>query len=358
MRASSLFIGSLATASALVLAGCSSPGQTEEDKDRVTINSLMGGPDYENVDWQDQERKIQELIAACMREEGWEYIPVEYPDFGTEFTPEDQREQLAEQGFGIVYWTLNQGNPDIDDPYADWVDPNQEYIEGLGEDEMTAYYESLYGTEEEQQEGMVTEIDPETGEEYSMQYGNGAGCQGEAYDEVNGDDPTQNPGYWEAIQVFYDELQQRVDADPRVVELNTTWAKCMKDAGFDEYQKQSDIWEKAYTDLQERHDAIVPDLYQDPFEGWTEDEITDFFENTPQDEIDAMFNQPYDISDDQRAQLEALLEEEIELALAEFDCSQPFYEKSQEIYEEIEEQYALEHEEELRELAASLASES
>jgi hypothetical protein len=357
MRASSLFIVSLATASALVLAGCSSPGDTEEEKDRVSINSLMGAPDYEGVDWQDQERQVQEAIAECMREEGWEYIPAEYPDFGTEYTPEDQREQLAEQGFGIVYWTLNQGNEDIDDPYQDWVDPNQEYVEGLGEDEMTAYYESLYGTEEEQQEGMTTEIDPETGEEMTIQYGNGAGCQGEAYDKVNGDDPTQTPGYWEAVQVFYDELQERVMADPRMVELNKTWSACMKDAGY-EYESQNEIWETVYPEFQERHDAIVPDLYKDPFEGWTEDEINDFFENTPQDEIDAMFNTSTNLTDDQRSQLEALLEEEIALALAEFECSQPFNEKSQDIYEEIEEKYALEHEDELRELAASLAADA
>lgn len=354
MRGSSLVIASAVTASALLLAGCSSPGG-DDDKERVTINSLMGGPDWDNVDWQDQERKAQELIAKCMRAEGWEYIPVEYPDYAMEWTPEDQRKQISEQGYGIVFWTLNQGNEDIDDPWRDWVDPNQEYVDSLSEKEMTAYFESLYGTEEEQMADQVTEIDPETGDEYTIQYGNGAGCQGEAYSEVNGEDPTQTPGYWEAIQEFYDELQQRVDSDPRMVELNTSWAKCMKAAGYD-YQEQSDIWDKAYASIQDRHDAIVPDLWKDPFEGWTDDEISDFFENTPQDEIDALFNQSYDLTADQRAQLEELLEEEIALALAEFDCSAPFYEKSQQIYEEIEEQYALEHEDELRALAASLAA--
>src|SRR5690606_30879535 len=120
----------------------------------------------------------------------------------------------------------------------------------------------------------------------------------------------------------------------------------------------NEIWETVYPEFQERHDAIVPDLYKDPFEGWTEDEINDFFENTPQDEIDAMFNTSTNLTDDQRSQLEALLEEEIALALAEFECSQPFNEKSQDIYEEIEEKYALEHEDELRELAASLAADA
>ena len=358
MRTPSLLAVTFLAVSALAVAGCSGPAEEAEGTDRVSIGSLMGAPNGEDVDWAEQERLVQEAVAECMREEGWEYIPVEYPESGTEWTPEDELAQYQEQGFGIAWWTLNQGVEDPNDPYADWVDPNQEYLESLDEDETEAYYASLYGTQEEQDAQMVTEIDPETGEEYQTSYGFGTGCQGEAYEEVNGDDPTQSPEYWEAVQVYYDELNERTEADPRIVTLNEEWAACMKDQGF-EYESLNDFWETSYTELQARHDEIVgDDLYKDPFEGWTEDEINDYFENTPQDEIDEFLNPTFDLTADQREQLEALLADEIELAVAQFECSKDYNAEVSDIYAEIEEQYALEHEDELRQLAASLAEDA
>lgn len=353
----SFVIASVIGASALLLTSCAGGGDAEK-KDRVTINSLLGAPDYANVDWQDQERKVQEAIAVCMREQGWEYIPVEQPDGFYNYNEEDELELYKKQGFGIVYYTLNRGNESSgDDPYADWVDPNQKYVESLSESEMTAYYESLHGTQEEQEAGQVREVDPETGEEYFVQYGYGPGCYGKAQEEVNGKDITQTPEYGEAVNKYWEELQERYEADPRIVALDKEWASCMKKAGY-EFTNQNDLWERGYQDIQTRHDEIAGDAINannDPFEGWSEEEITDFFENTPQDEIEALFNKPFDLTDDQRSQLEALMAEEIDLAVSQFQCSKPITAKTQDLYAEIEEQYALEHEDELRELAATLA---
>mgnify|MGYP005811704597 CR=1 FL=1 len=357
MRTSTLITATVIGATALLLSGCSKAGESgDDDPKRVTINSILGVPDYSEVDWQEQDKKVQEAVARCMREEGWEYIPVEQPDGVYNWTPEDELENYKKQGFGIVWYTLHRGEEtDQNDPYANWVDPNQEYVESLSEAEQTAYYESLYGTQEEQMEGQVTEVDPETGEEYQVQYGYGPGCYGDAYKEVQGDDISQTPEYNQAMSGYYEDLNERFTADERVVQLNKEWAKCMKAAGFD-YQDQDELWSTGYQDIQDRHDEIVGDaVNKDPFEGWTEDEINDFFENTPQDEIDAFFNEPFDLTDEQRSQLEALLDEEIELAVAQYECSKPMNDKITDIYAEIEEKFALEHEDELRALAASLA---
>src|SRR5690606_20123829 len=110
------------------------------------------------------------------------------------------------------------------------------------ESEMTAYYESLYGSEEEQNEDIVYEIDPETGEEYGISYGWGAGCQGEAYAEVYGNDITQTPEYQEAMMGYWEDLNDRYMADPRVVKLNESWSSCMKKAGYD-FKNQEDLWD-------------------------------------------------------------------------------------------------------------------
>jgi hypothetical protein len=357
MRTTTLITATVIGATALLVSGCATTGEPGDDEPkRVTINSILGVPDYSEVDWQDQDKKIQEAVAACMREEGWEYIPVEQPDGAYNWTPEDELENYKRQGFGIVWYTLHRGeDTGENDPYKDWVDPNQEYVESLSESEQTAYYESLYGTQEEQMEGQVTEIDPETGEEYQVQYGYGPGCYGDAYKEIQGDDITQTPEYNEAMQEYWDELSQRYEADERIVDLNKEWASCMKGAGYN-YATQDELWTDAYQDIQERHDEIVgEDVNQDPFEGWTEDEINDFFENTPQEEIDEFFNKPFDLTDEQRSQLEALLQEEIDLAVAQYECSKPLNEQLTDIYADIEEKFALEHEDELRALAASLA---
>ncbi|MCB2412675.1 hypothetical protein LGT39_07440 [Demequina sp. TTPB684] len=343
----------------VLLAGCGG-GDTEEgteDGESITIAGLLGASTGEDTDWAAQEAQVQEAIAQCMQLEGWEYIPVEQPDGVYEYSEEDELERIKREGLGIAYYTLYQGTDDFVDPYQDWVDPNQEYMESLTEAEREAYYESLYGTEEEQMADSTTEVDPETGEEYTISYGYGAGCQGEAYAEVQGDDPTQSPDYWEAAEKYYTELQERTEADPRIIEANEKWTSCMSDAGF-EYKDQNDFWETSYMDLQTRHDEILgDDFYKDPFEGWSEEEINTFFEESTQEEIDALFGGPPELTSEQRTALEALLEEEIGIAVANHECSIPQQETLGKVYAEIEEQYALEHEDELKALAATLAGE-
>jgi len=358
MRASTLVVTTILGATALVVSGCSS-GAPEEAKDRVTIGQLLGQPNYEDVDWQDQERQVQEIVGQCMREQGWEYIPVEYPDSWYSYDDSDYETEVKERGWGIVWYTLHQNDedPSYSDPMADWVDPNTEYINSLSESELDAYYASLYGTQEEQEALQTEEVDPETGETYTVSYGN-AGCQGKAYDEVNGKDPSQQEGYWEAVQSFYDEMEERVAADPRIVELNKTWSGCMKKQNYD-YPSMEDFWETGYSTIQTKHDEILGDqAVTDPFEGWTDDQINEWFETTSEAEQNAFWEDAYTItlSDDQRAQLEDLLKEEIALATAEYTCSKDYNAKAEGIRAEIEEQYALEHEAELKEIAAQFAT--
>ncbi len=359
MRRNAIVLSAVLGATALLASACS-PSGSDEPKDRVSIGKLLGQPDYENYDWQDQERRVQELVAQCMREQGWEYIPVEYPDNWYDYDESDYETQLKERGWGIVWYTLHQNDqdPDYEDPMAGWVDPNQEYVESLSEKELEAYYASLWGTQEEQEASQREVVDPDTGEVYWESIGFGAGCQGKAYEEVNGNDPSNQQGYWEAISAFYEELEERVQADPRIVELDKEWASCMKKQNLD-YASLTEFYDKGYASIQTKHDEIVGDqMYRDPFEGWTEDEINDWFENTSPEQQDAFWTDLYTIklSDDQRAQLEDLLQEEIALATAELGCSKPYNEKAADIRADIEERYALEHEAELREIAAQFAT--
>lgn len=352
----------VAGGAAVLLTACSSgdKGDAKDGTKRVSIASLMGAPDYENIDYNALEEQRQEVIAACMSKDGWEYIPVKYPDMGSsgEYSDEDEVARIKREGLGMTYYLLNDTSGDVatDDPWANFVDPNEDYQATLSDAEREAYQASLSGTPEEQEAAMITETDPETGEESQYMIGN-LGCQGEADEAVNGGDPTNSPKFWDAMQGYYEDLQQRVESDPRVVKLNDAWSSCMNKSGFD-YATQQDFWEKGQTDLQARADDVMgPDFNQDPTAGWSQDQIEEFFASATQDEIDALFNPTRTITADQRTQLEAIFADEVKVGLAEHECSKDLNAKSQDIYAEIEESFALEHEDELKALAATLASE-
>lgn len=352
----------VAGVASLALTGCSSD-KTEgaADDKRTTLDSIMGAPDYENFDWEAQQQEIEELVAKCMAEEGWEYTPVTYPDSGVdvEFTDEDELEYIKREGLGVTYYLLNDPSDEavIDDGRKDFVDPNQAYVESLSEVESAGYYGSLYGTQKEQEAASTMEIDPETGDEYPVVSGS-LGCQGEAYDAVAGDDITQSPGYYEAMDVYRQELQERIDSDPRMVKLTDQWVSCMADEGF-EYEDVEAYYNDVFTDFQARVDEIIgADFYNyDPMEGWTQERIDEFYATATDVEMNELYSYSARLTGEQRTQLEAIHEEEVSVALAQFNCSKDLEEKGLEIYAEIEEQYALEHEDELIALAATLAEE-
>lgn len=300
-------------------------------------------PEEQEAQWRDEEARRQELIRACMAEEGFDYTPVKQPEgnFQT-WTPEDEEEMVRTQGFGITTWYGNEDQFEGD--FEEWVDPNQEMIDAMSETEREAYYEALWGSEEEQMEGATTEVDPETGEEYQVFEGDffGAGCEGEASEEIYGDQ-SGGQDLWEELGPEMEAMYERVQADPRIVELDEEWSKCMADAGY-EYESQNQMYETIYEptagSLQARFDEIVGPNggWVDPMEGWTQEEIDAFFEEKTQDEIDAFFEQAQEQSraDIDEEALAALQQEEIDLAVAAFECRGDYYDVYQEVAEEYE----------------------
>ncbi|NTV38791.1 MAG: hypothetical protein HGA51_02375 [Demequinaceae bacterium] len=348
----------------LLAAGCSAGEDDGSAAPRqVTIASLMGAPDYSTIDYDAQQQKIEELVAECMIAEGWEYIPVKYPssDGVVGYTDEDEVARISREGLGITYYLLNDPSTDVpvDDPWTGFVNPNDAYVASLTEAEQTAYYTSLNGTGGSPilyQDGLARdEAATDSAAKVVVNDGDG-GCQGEAYKAVAGDDITASPDYQEAIQVYYDELQQRVDADPRTIELKADWSTCMKDAGYD-YEDPQSYYDGIYTELQGRVDAVLgPDFYKDPMEGWTQQQIDDFYATATPEEIDELFSASRKLSADQRTQLEEILADEVSVALAEHSCSKVLNDGSQKVYTDVEDRYALEHADELKALAASLSS--
>lgn len=293
-------------------------------------------PEEAQARFRDEEARRQELIRACMAEEGFDYTPVMPPDSSFQaFGPGDEEEMARTQGFGITTW---YGNEEQFEQDMEWEDPNQEMIESMSDSERDAYYEALHGTEEEQMEGSTTETDPETGEEMTVIEGFGAGCEGEASEEVYGDQ-SETQELWEELQPEMEALNERIEADPRMVEYNEEWSACMAEAGF-EYESRQQMFESIFEEFQQRLDEIVGQGGggQDPFAGWSQEEIEEFMEENTQEEIEEFVEEAREEAQeniDQEA-LAELQQEEIDLAVANYECGGDFNEVYQEVSAEYE----------------------
>ncbi len=103
--------------------------------------------------------RVEELTAACMREQGFEYIPVDHSQFWydeDEFAGEEQwgtSEWIRTYGFGVttMRFSQEQVGPDLvgydphmyEGPEEEFVDPNQDYRDSLSEPERQACDEAL-----------------------------------------------------------------------------------------------------------------------------------------------------------------------------------------------------------------------
>ncbi len=184
----------------------------------------------------------------------------------------------------------------------------------------------------------MTTVDPETGEEYTEMTGYGPGCSGEAYEAEYGSMDDTN-ALWEELQPAMEAMYQQVEADPRIIELQEGWSACMAERGF-EYESMTAMQDSIYTDFQERFDAIVGPNggYPDPFAGWTQAEIDAFFEEKTEAEIDAFIAEAEQTAgqDVDMEAVAALQQEEIDLAVADYECRGDYYEVYQEVSEEYE----------------------
>lgn len=310
-------------------------------------------PEAQEAEFREQEARIQEAVRQCMAEAGFEYQPALPPEgsfmVGEEW---DEEEYVKTQGFGITTWYGNEELTEGPVVEEEWVDPNQEMLEAMSESEATAWNEALYGTQEEQEASQISRVDPETGEEYFEMTGYGPGCFGEAQEAEYGDmEATQE--LWTELQPAMDAMYQQVEADPRIVELNEQWAACMAEKGY-EYESMTAMQESVYTDFQERFDAIVGPNggFADPFAGMTQEEIDAFFAEKTQEEIDAFFAAAEEEAQqnvDQEA-LAALQQEEIDLAVADYECRGDYWETYQEVSEEYEADFVAENREILEQI--------
>ena len=229
----------MALVGALALGGCSddttssSDGSTPEEGPLSRIFSEAWGlQDQEYYDKQQVE--VENLVAECMADEGFEYIPQDPSGMVGTLSEEDladrnTEEWVAQNGYGM---SMEPVDPEAE-PTQEWVDPNADYVASLSEGEMAAYQEALYGP---QDMGMTEE----EMEEYVYNWEDG-GCQGAAQHEASGamEDIYNDPKF-EDLNEAMGDFYQTAQADPRIVELSAEWASCMADAGYTDFATPDD----------------------------------------------------------------------------------------------------------------------
>ncbi len=315
----------------LLLAGCS--GSDGEDSDGASsaaeqesplaeyLNAAYGGdlsPEEQEEKFAEQQRQMEELVAQCMQDEGFEYMPATdsgaYMSTGedTEWKPDD-RKWVAQYGYGAVTSPFSEEPP----PEEEFVDPNADYVASLSESEQTAFYEALYGPmpdEEEMSEGGEIEYD------WTQ-----AGCQGAAQHEVAGEDPSQSEEFKPLFEAI-NELYMDTASWPGMAELDAEWATCMEDAG-----------QGGHANPMEAQNSI-------------HEEMNKVYENVD------MSAEPSASGEPDQAAMDALAEREVELALADLDCREAtdYRDRHAAITREVEQQFIDDHKAELDAMVASV----
>ena len=325
---------------------------TEPDEDEPeTLGDYLGfdmaDPEASAARAMEDERRVQEVIARCMAQEGFEYVPAVSPATSSQFAF-DQEEYAREQGFGITTGFGREESFLVEEEDG-WENPNRAIVESLSDSERQAYDEVLHGVVDESAFG--GELDPETGEPVFPDDPFGGGCQGQAYEEVYG----ARMELWQKLGPELEEMWQRVQADPRFQDADRQWVVCMADRGYS-YDGFDSLFEEVFEEFGGRLEEITggADPFADPFEGWTDEEIDAFFEERSQEEIEDFFAQADRERTDEIDQdaLAALQQEEIDLAVAAFECQQPMMDTFEELQREYEGRFIRENRDILEELGS------
>lgn len=206
----------------LALTACSSGGMADDEHAGpldAYLDEIGGGWDTDALT-----ARVEELIAACMTEAGFDYVPVtgttgesiSTAGYGTlEFAEEFGYGYTFESdgpGTGTFYWPL----PPEESPAQQ---ANRAYVESLSDAAEQEYNTALIGD-------LLDPIeDPDTFDAEAID----RGCRGRANAQVNETNAT--PEFSEVLEAV-NQVPQLVAEDPRVTEATTAWSGCMAEAGY------------------------------------------------------------------------------------------------------------------------------
>lgn len=350
---------------ALLTAACGSDGEasssgggaagtdlTAADLFESPLAEYTGAADFFAEDGQqamvDAMAEAEQAVAECMREQGFEYKVVDRSDMfsfsggGGWFEDPFDREAVETVGFGIST-TFEDTFGDIEEQMS--ADPNAEIRQSLSPSEQQAYDEALmgaafagmFGGGSGGAVGVDVEEVTDSGEGES---GGDAivniddfdpaqmGCQGSAFAAM----ADLGGGIWEDEELSgaLEDLEERLEADPRMVDANADWSACMADAGHD-FESLDEVFEE----ISGRMDEVmgVDEMgFEAPIGGDAEG-------------VAEAFSFDYD-----EAALSEVQAFELDVAKANFDCQIPLLETQVEVRNELEGEFVEANREQLEAL--------
>ena len=261
----------------------------------------------------EQQNQLNELIAACMAEQGFDYpvrrineevVPTDLD--GPAWEPESH-DWVSRYGYGLADYP---GRTELNaEP-----DPPEEDEPAMSEAEEAAFQEAMFGRQ------------PEEGEPYDWRK---AGCRGAAEHQVLGYQAwrdAENQPIIDAIDAFYRD----VDANAAFAPLDAEWTACMAEQDRPEFAAQR----QAPASIQALLDAYYP-------------------ADEDSDEPDPRTKDPRFATLDDPAYAE-IAEQEVALALVDLGCREQtdYRQRHLKTQFDLENQFIADHQEELDALKA------
>lgn len=209
----------MAVAALAVLAGCRGGGD-KKAPEKGGVEENLG---FETAGILQRQTLVENLVRDCMKEQGFDYTPVD---------PAAERAALVgsatlkdedfERQFGYGITTLYEQRRREASRGL-----NADYRTSLSPAERTAYDKALYG----KNVGTTFSQAVDTGDFAEL-----GGCTKKATEEAFGGGQILT-----TLQTKLDELDTRIESDPRMVKAITDWAGCMRDTGQPRFEKPDDV---------------------------------------------------------------------------------------------------------------------
>lgn len=219
---------------AIGLSACTAPGTAgptgaahEPSPLEKYYSVLYGGGSDEAS--QEREAKVQDAIAACMKEQGFDYLPQQ--SGAMYVSSEDMEVAWGSEEFAKTYgYGASTDTTALFGGGEETVDPNADYVEALSESERAAYYTALYGAPPSDDGGVSVDT------EWDWR---GAGCTGAAQHEFGVDSAEEGPESSSLLEEM-SGLYEKAMASPDVVAAERAWSDCLADAGYPGYEHHDD----------------------------------------------------------------------------------------------------------------------
>ncbi len=232
-RAAGTLVAAVAAMLALAACGGASEPPPDPPLDAIRDQIEAARPDP-RLRW----NAVEELTAACMSEQGFDYEPVPFgqPDDWQLADPGDLEpgtREFAEQ-FGYGQLTLTRLTP----PEDEAPDPNIERLLQMSPGELPAYTEALWGPMPAIDSSLglqslsvtqdVTDPDAELG------------CRAEAERTVDAGRAGLEPDVFAHLAAEMAALDEETAQDPRLDGVNARWSACLLDAGYADLERVGD----------------------------------------------------------------------------------------------------------------------